>query len=128
MLALQDTCGVGDDTLFKASTGFVGGAHRMGSICGALAGGILALSVKYGRGREDLGGDSSTLQSKYPHPVIREFYARFRQAEGSALCNEITGIDLDNDEQRAKWNKAGGHDACMKRVGRTARLAAEFLV
>ncbi len=100
----------------------------MGSICGALAGGMLALSVKYGRGRDELGKDSSTLQGKYPHPVIREFYKRFQQSEGSALCNEITGIDLDNEEQRVKWNKAGGHDDCMKRVARTARLAAELLV
>lgn len=113
--------------MFKASTGFVGGAHRMGSICGALAGGILALSVKYGRGRDELGKDSTTLQGKYPHQTIREFYRRFREAEGSALCNEITGIDLDNEEQRVKWYNAGGHDDCMKRVGRAARLAAELL-
>ena len=98
----------------------------MGSVCGGLVAGIMALSLKYGRGRDELAGMEGLLKV-YPHPVLQEFYRRFCEQNGSDLCREIIGINLGNDEERAKWYAAGGHDECVRRAGRTARLAAELL-
>lgn len=93
-----------------------------------MAGGVMALSMKYGRARSELGSyEALSASGKYPHAAIQNFYKRFCEQNKSALCREITGIDLGNAEERQKWAAAGGHEECMRRVGRTARLAAEFL-
>ena len=45
--AIQDTLDIRDDSVFKASTGFAGGAGLSGiGVCGAFAGGVMLLLIK----------------------------------------------------------------------------------
>ena len=52
--ALQDSLRIGDNLTYKAASAFAAGIARMGEICGALIGGIMAISLAYGRDKLDL--------------------------------------------------------------------------
>src|SRR5512135_3059081 len=53
--AVQETVGIVDDSVIKASHGLSGGGALCGQgACGALTGGLVALSAKRGRDRDKL--------------------------------------------------------------------------
>jgi len=55
LLAIKNTVGMVDDQTIKASHGLSGGGGLMAQgTCGALAGGLMALSVKRGRDADKL--------------------------------------------------------------------------
>lgn len=55
LAAVQETIGIIDDGTIKASHGLSGGGGLMAQgACGALTGGLLALSAKFGRDRDKL--------------------------------------------------------------------------
>ena len=47
--ALRDTIGGFSDEVFKAGTGLAGGIGLAGNSCGALMGGVMAISCYFGR-------------------------------------------------------------------------------
>jgi C_GCAxxG_C_C family probable redox protein len=81
------------DTALRVSSGFGGGIARRQEICGALSGGILAISLKHGRGEND---DRSAIDTTYGK--IRELIARFESAHGSSQCRTLLGCDLSTPE------------------------------
>jgi C_GCAxxG_C_C family probable redox protein len=62
LLVIEELFDLKSDDALKAATAFGGGIGRMGSACGALIGGAMALSLLYGRTYEDMqkGYRSST--------------------------------------------------------------------
>lgn len=141
LLALQEQLGLpgGKDALKAA--GFTNlGLARLGNICGALLGSIMAMGLASGRGSLD--------EPLYPRPEevdevyflpksmlrIREFYYRFVREFGGWSCRDLQvhifgrsfeTVVMDEEEE---FHKAGGHVRCAQMVGRTARLAAETIL
>jgi C_GCAxxG_C_C family probable redox protein len=84
----------------KIATGFGGGIGRCGSVCGALAGGVMALSVKFGT------NEPSSEKRKKTYELACAFYRSFEKQNGSVLCRELIGYDLSNSQESEKANKA----------------------
>lgn len=75
------------------ATGFGAGIGRRGSVCGAVTGGILAINLKYGRQKAE---DKESIKQAYI--IASEFYKRFEEKMGSAICYDIIKCDLTTEE------------------------------
>jgi C_GCAxxG_C_C family probable redox protein len=77
--------GMDYQTAVKVSCGF-GGGMNLGSVCGAVTGGIMAIGVKHG----GVGMQASMQTSK----LVREFGDRFKAQHRSINCPDVLGVDL----------------------------------
>jgi C_GCAxxG_C_C family probable redox protein len=69
-----DGLGLDKDNALKLACGFGAGMGRKEEVCGAVTGGILVISAKYGRGEHD---ERKTTEVTYAK--IREFMDQFAQ-------------------------------------------------
>jgi C_GCAxxG_C_C family probable redox protein len=130
--ALQETIGGIDDEVFKAAHALAGGAAKTGrGTCGALAGGMMAISAKYGREREDF----ATVRSTEAANLAKVLYDRFVDEFGSPICADVQeailgrAFNLWDPDDRQAFEEAGGHlDKCPDVVGRAAMWTAEILL
>ncbi len=72
------------DTAVKVSTGFGGGMY-LGSVCGAVTGGIMAIGLKQG------GPGPASMKTAV---AVRDFTDRFKAQHKSINCPDLTGFDL----------------------------------
>lgn len=129
--AVSEALGTRNREIFKAIDGLAGGLARSGDgTCGALSGGVAAVSQRFGR--ED-----------FPKPGQREkcmvlskrLYDRFMEEYGSVVCKDVQtkimgrSFNLWDPKEREEFNAAGGHtDKCPDVVGKTAKWTVEILL
>ncbi len=120
---VQDLQGEQDEAAVRMMGGFGAGIGGMGSVCGALVGGIAALSLNRGKGNVE-GREDPIL-----FPLCAELYRRFgTEIETSHFCSEITGTDFTKPEEvKAYMNSPEKTGRCIRLVGRTAVLVKEIL-
>jgi C_GCAxxG_C_C family probable redox protein len=133
LAALKETLDVGDDSIFQASQGLTGGTSLSSQgTCGALAGGMIAISALVGRTYQEFSeGQKKRLVFKY----TRQLYDKFVGEYGSPLCcgvqQKIFGrsyILLDKQEYEA-FEKAGAHvEKCTSVAGNAAKWTAEIIL
>ena len=142
LLAIQEVFGLKADDAVKAATGFAGGIGRRGSVCGAVAGGVMALGLAFGRDLSTMKHPDPELRHKLREdielrlvPLIDTFCNRFEAEYGSILCNEIEHklfgryFDKKKAEDRKEKNRLGGHtEKCPMVVGKAARWATELIL
>jgi len=91
----------GKNTLVpKIATGFGGGVGRCGSICGALTGGVMVLSLRYGTNEPSM---EKRLRS---YELSASLYKQFERRHGTVLCRELIHYDLSNPKEREKAREA----------------------
>ncbi len=73
-----------DPRMQRIATPFGGGIAERGDICGALAGGLMAVGLKYGR----VGLDESQATA---WRLAGEYYDRFKDAFSATSCLDIHG-------------------------------------
>jgi C_GCAxxG_C_C family probable redox protein len=129
LAAIQETLGGVDDATIKAAHGLAGGGGLAGvGACGALTGGLLALSTKYGRDRDKL--DKGRYLNNFKK--CNELVERFRQEFGGVTCRELqqkfTGqtYDMWQADQYKAFDEARGKQ-CAHATGTVARWVAEML-
>lgn len=84
----------------RIATGFGGGIARNGDTCGAVTGGVMAISLALGR-------DTSEESRDPCYPAVDQFYNDFVKTFGTCKCRELTGIDLRD---------TGGAEAYRRRI------------
>lgn len=84
LFAFCDVLGIDKNLAVKLSTGFGGGMGHMQEVCGAVSGGILALSWKFGRDEKGTRDQTNVTYAK-----TRELFARFKALHGTCLCSEL---------------------------------------
>jgi C_GCAxxG_C_C family probable redox protein len=105
----------------KLATAFGAGIGRCGSLCGALTGGVLAISIKYGT------NEPSTEERLKAYNIAKKFYELFQAENGSVLCRELLGYDLSDPEQREKARKADVfEEKCTAFVRKTVEILLEL--
>ena len=132
LAAIMDVLDIRDDAIFKASYAFHGGGANKGiGSCGALCGGIMAVSQLFGRTRlefnlEQKNGKATILCGK----LIEAFNEEF----GSVVCREVQekkfgrSFDLNDKDDLKIFYEMGGHeDKCPDVVGRGAALAVGII-
>jgi C_GCAxxG_C_C family probable redox protein len=100
------------DLVPRIATGFGGGVSRTRSLCGAIAGGVIALGVAYGRDNKE--DDRSVILAK-----VQGLMARFRDRFGSDNCHTLTGLD---------FNEPGAMDVYRTRVHGQCRTYVEHVL
>lgn len=133
LAALRETLAVGDDSIFQASQGLTGGTSLSSQgTCGALAGGMIAISALVGRTYQEFSeGQKKRLVFKYTGQLYDKFIGEY----GSPLCCDVqkkifgrSYILLDKQEYEA-FEKAGAHvDKCTRVAGNAAKWTAEIIL
>lgn len=93
--SFSDDMGLDNDTAYKISCGFGAGIARTGNICGAVAGAVMVIGLKYGKARVV---DDAAKERTYA--LVQEFIMAFREKNGSINCTELLGYDLRDPAQR----------------------------
>ena len=129
LATVQETIGIVDDQTIKASHGLSGGCALSGAgICGALTGGIMALSAKYGRDRDKLDRGRCINNFK----KTKELSERFEQEFGGLTCSELqrqfTGrtYDMWNAEEYKAFSDARGLK-CANATATVTKWVVEML-
>ncbi|MFX1328225.1 MAG: C-GCAxxG-C-C family protein [Promethearchaeota archaeon] len=87
--------GINRKAALRLGTGFGGGIARFGKTCGAVTGAFMVIGLKYGRETiEDLEAKEKTYK------FIREFVNQFQSINGSIICRELLGCDINTPEGR----------------------------
>lgn len=120
-----------NDDIFKAASGFGGGMGMLGDTCGALVGAGMMLSLKYGRGRDEIKSLEKLKESGVP---VARLYKWFQTEFGSATCHDIRTrfgggayYDFSIPWQRELAEKAEVFKQCSDLVGKAAAKTAEML-
>jgi C_GCAxxG_C_C family probable redox protein len=132
LASIMDVFGTVDDAVFKASHSLAGGGGiSTTGTCGALVGGVLALSNKYGRNRENFG-KGRFLDN---HKLAKQLFDRFEAEYGSPICADVQtkvlgrAFNMWDKEDYAAFETAGGHvDKCPRVAGNVAKWVAEMMV
>ena len=121
-MSFKEYLGIDAPLIPRLATGFGGGIGRKGSICGALAGAVMALGMKLGRtDANDKDRRERTYEKCY------EFCSQFEKEFGSQACRDLTGVHLDNPEERKIWLESGGMKKCASIVEKTAEMLCQWM-
>jgi len=131
--ALKETLDVGDETTIKAADALAGGtALSTKGTCGALVGGLMAISSIVGRNYESF---SKGERRRRVFQYSKKLYDKFIEEYGSPVCCDIhkklfgrTFNLMDKDDYQV-FEEAGAHvDKCPAVSGNTARWTAEIIL
>ena len=112
--------GLDRDLAIGLGEGFGGGFARMGNVCGAVSGAIMALGLQHNRGpaAQDAAGRAEAER------CVRELLRRFGEAHGSILCRDLVGCDISTDEG---YQAARDSGVIRERCPGFVRTAAEIV-
>lgn len=92
LATFAEECGITEEQAFRLGSCF-GSGMRKGNVCGACSGALMVLGLLYGETR---AGDKE--ERKRSNEINDLFMDRFREANGSCICNELLGCDIATPE------------------------------
>jgi amino-acid N-acetyltransferase len=116
--AVAEAHGQHNPMIPKIATGFCGGVSRTSGMCGALAGGIMALGLLSGRTTPQ---DSKDLCYALSHRLV----GCFREAFGSTQCTDLLGCDISTAEGTRRFRERGLLGSVCAPVTRRAAFLVE---
>lgn len=120
LLAVAEAKGIKSDLLPRIATGFCGGVSRTCGMCGAVSGGIMAISLFTGR--------NSPTESVLPaYGTVQRFLDQFADRFGSTNCRDLTGCDLGTDEGQDYFKKNNLIEKCRHFSEVGAKIAATLI-
>ncbi len=142
LLVIQELFNLAVGDSLKAATGFSGGIGRIGSVCGALSGGVMALGLLYGRDLQTMKHPDEHVRVNLREEIeaklgglIKKLSEKFRDEYGSFICNDIEtkifgrSFDKWNPADRKEKERLGGHkDKCPMVVGKAARWVSDLIL
>lgn len=129
LATVQETIGIVDDQTIKASHGLSGGGALLSEgVCGALTGGLMALSAKYGRDRDKLDRGRYINNFKKTKDLTERFKREFGGVTCRQLQKQFTGrtYDMWNAEEYKAFSEARGQQ-CAKATGTVTKWVIEML-
>ncbi len=120
LLAVAEHMDIQDPVIPRIATGMCSGMARSGGTCGAVSGGIMAISLVSGR---NLPADD--IDQCYT--MVQEFLSQFAGRFGSLSCPELTGVQLGTLEGQGEFKRKGLHEVCEEYVGTAAGMVEEII-
>ncbi|MFC2118180.1 C-GCAxxG-C-C family protein [Bacteroidota bacterium] len=115
--------GIDKKTSIKIGHAFGGGIVRTGETCGAVAGAIMIIGLKYGKTKL-VDKESDKRVFHYTTKFLKEFEAENK----SSLCIELLNIDISTKEGLEKAENEGIFKAtCPKIVESAARILKNII-
>ena len=110
-----------NDAIPRIAFGFAGGIGNTGAVCGAVAGGVMAIGLKSER-------SESMEEALRVLGVVQEFRRRFEAEMKDITCRALTGLDLTTEAGRQElMNSEVPQRACFPAVETAFRLAVKLL-
>ena len=133
LAALFETLNIGDEATIKSADALAGGtALSTKGTCGALVGGLLAISSIVGRNYDDFCAGKT---KRRVFQFSKQLYDKFIDEYGSPLCCDIhlklfgRTFNLMDPKEYEEFDKAGAHvDKCPSVSGNVARWTAEVIL
>lgn len=133
LAAIMESLEVGDPETIKAIDALAGGtALSTRGTCGALVGGLTAISTIVGRNYEDF---SKGEKKRRVFAYSKKLYDKFIEEYGSPVCRDVhkklfgRTFDLLDPKDYSEFEKAGAHvDKCPVVSGKVARWTAEIIL
>ncbi len=124
LYAFGPELGLDSEMALKVATGLGAGMGRRGEVCGAVTGGILALSLKHGRGDHQ---DRTATEVTYAK--TQELMAAFERRHGSCICRVLVeGCDLRTPDGHQRFKDLDLlHKTCAPCVRTVAEIVAGML-
>lgn len=129
LASVQEVIGYVTDDTIKASHGLSGGGGLMGDgACGAITGGLMALSSRTGRERDQLDKGRGIKNFQ----INRDLVSRFREEFGGVTCQDLqkqfTGrtYDLWKPDEYAAFGQARG-DKCARATAIVTKWVVEIM-
>jgi C_GCAxxG_C_C family probable redox protein len=124
---LQTAFGIEGDALWTAATGFGGGLGRRQLVCGALAGGVIALGLEVARRRESTRADRAGLRDE-TYAKVQALTKQFEGRFGALDCRTLTQHDFSVPEGYQAFTKSGMKDSvCHPAVRFVVETVAELM-
>ena len=131
--AIMDTLNIGSPEIIKASDALAGGtALSTQGTCGALVGGLMAISIVVGRTYKDF---SAGKQRRRVFQYSKKLYDKFIKEYDSIICKDLhkklfgRNFDLMNKDDYIDFERMGAHvDKCTSVSGDAARWTAEIII
>jgi len=125
LAAGQQRLGRMDGEVVRAMGAFGGGLGGNGEVCGAVAGALAVLGLRFSRASENEPEDERMWA--YAEEILERFRTEIAKKHGSILCREIAGVDWKDRQQVRDYYKGGRFSECGRIVGETAMLVSELL-
>ncbi len=132
LAGIFDALEIDNDDIFKAATGLADGIGLSGNgHCGALSGGVLAISYLFGRDKKDFGDIMKLVEANL---LAKKLVERFMEKYGTCRCADLQtsffgrffNLLDPNDLQAAL--EAGMLERCSSLVGEVARMTTEIIL
>ncbi len=111
------------DVALALTSAFGGGLGSSGNLCGAVAGGVMAIGLKNPRtDPQDQEAKNANIR------LTREFLQKFRERNGSLECRNLLGLDLSLPSSLEKARETGlFQTVCTKAVRDAVEILGEVL-
>ncbi len=121
----QEKLGKGNDEVIRAMGAFGGGLGGNGEVCGALAGALAAIGLRYSRARADEKENPKMWADA--QEMVRRFRDEIVNQGGTINCRDIAGVNwLDRVEVKAFYSGEKVKN-CVRIVGETALVLGKIL-
>ena len=111
--------GLDEASAMKISSAFGGGINNMGKTCGAIAGALMVIGMKYGK-TEPIDVEKQALVKHLSKEVI----SKFRKRHGSIECSELLGLDVTSRHQKPASEL---YSNCPLFVGDVSKIVAKLI-
>jgi C_GCAxxG_C_C family probable redox protein len=122
LAAYAEELGLPLEIALRLAAPFGGGIGRLGEVCGAVSGALMALGLRYGSATPEPQGKDRA------YCVAREFVARFEARQGAFRCRDLLGVDIGTP---AGYAEARARDAfkttCPAAIAAAAAIVGELL-
>ena len=110
LAAFCEQYGLEVEQALRVAGAFGGGMARLGETCGAVTGAMMAIGLSYGQtDAEDKTAKETTYQ------VVHQFVDEFSAKNGSILCRELLGCDLNTPGGAQQAREAHLFDTLCRR-------------
>jgi C_GCAxxG_C_C family probable redox protein len=121
LLATSRWLGLKSDLIPRIATGFGAGICYRGSVCGALSGGIMALSLQFGR-------DDPKTKTTRLFQAGQKLITQFKREYGSVECSALTDCDIQTERGRKKYAMKNLWEAsCRQYIGNVTAMVVDLL-
>jgi C_GCAxxG_C_C family probable redox protein len=119
LLAAAEARGITSPLIPAIATGFCTGLAGSDGPCGALAGGVLALNMIYGRSSPEDLRDAN-------YRAVQNLIARFGQRFGATQCTDLLGCNPGTRMGRIVFSVKGLRKQCREYVATVAQAVTDL--
>jgi len=112
--------GISSKLIPMIATGLCSGIARTSGMCGAISGGILALSIVYGR-------QSSNESVEKNYDAVKELISIFTEKYGSTNCKELLGCDIGTNEGQEEFSTKNLALQCREYTGKATEIVSNII-